>query len=338
MPLDGKLLAQARERLAAIKQHNEETLEARRRQVYARVPETAQCERALRSVMAQLLSAALRPGAEQAAKQAEQQSLALQQRRTELLTANGYPADYIDEIYSCARCRDTGFVDGRPCQCLLALYDQAAKADLSSLLDLGGASFERFRLDLYPDTPGEDGGSARAQMELVFLTCRAYARNFSAAAPNLLFRGGPGLGKTYLSACIAGQVQRQGFSVVYDTAVSALDAFETQKFARDTAAGEEAASRVRRMLRCDLMILDDLGTEMPTSFAYSALYTLVNTRLLSHLPTIISTNLSAEELRRRCGTQVASRLEGEFIELPFVGRDIRQLPERHGPGTETDYV
>ena len=126
---------------------------------------------------------------------------------------------------------------------------------------------------------------------------------------------------------------------LFDTVtVSALDAFETQKFARDTAAGEEAASRVRRMLRCDLMILDDLGTEMPTSFAYSALYTLVNTRLLSHLPTIISTNLSAEELRRRCGTQVASRLEGEFIELPFVGRDIRQLPERHGPGTETDYV
>ena len=141
---------------------------------------------------------------------------------------------------------------------------------------------------------------------------------------------GPGLGKTFLSACIARVVAERGFSVAYESASAALGAFEAQRFSRDTAEGESAASRVREYLGCDLMILDDLGTEMVTSFSVSALYQLVNTRLGAGRQTIISTNAGFDELARKYGPQIMSRLEGEYLLLPFSGRDIRLLRKERG--------
>ena len=155
--------------------------------------------------------------------------------------------------------------------------------------------------------------------------CRRYAENFSDSSTNLLFQGGTGLGKTYLSACIARVVSARGFSVCYDTASAALDNYEKAKFSRDTEEGEAAAVKIRRMESCDLMILDDLGTEMTTSMSQSALYTLINTRLVDKKPTIVSTNLSDDELTRRYTPQIASRILGEFQCLPFVGTDIRRM-------------
>lgn len=161
-------------------------------------------------------------------------------------------------------------------------------------------------------------------------TCREYARNFGPGSPNLIFMGGPGLGKTYLSACIARAVAEAGFSVAYESAAAALGAFETQRFSRENEEGAQAASRVREYLGCDLMILDDLGTEMVTSFSVSALYQLVNTRLNEGRSTIISTNCGFEELRRKYGPQICSRLEGEYLLLSFSGRDIRLLRKERG--------
>ena len=152
-----------------------------------------------------------------------------------------------------------------------------------------------------------------------------YAENFSDTSRNLLFQGGTGLGKTYLSACIARVVAARGFSVCYDTASAALDNYEKAKFNRDTEEGAAAAVRIRRMESCDLMILDDLGTEMPTPMAQSALYTLVNSRLVNGKKTIVSTNLTNDELTKRYTPQIASRILGEFQCLPFLGTDIRRL-------------
>jgi DNA replication protein DnaC len=162
-------------------------------------------------------------------------------------------------------------------------------------------------------------------MRKVSDACRRYAENFSEASSNLLFQGGTGLGKTYLSACIARVAAARGFSVCYDTAASALENYELAKFGRDTEEGEAAAVRIKRMESCDLMILDDLGTEMPTPMGQSALYTLINNRLVNGKKTIISTNLSNEELGKRYTPQIASRIMGEFQRLPFVGEDIRRL-------------
>ena len=162
-------------------------------------------------------------------------------------------------------------------------------------------------------------------MERVFQICRTFAQTFRPGTMNLLLQGGTGLGKTYLSACIARVVAGAGYAVAYETAASALDAFECAKFQRSSADGEAAAQRVEQYLGCDLMILDDLGTEMITAYSTSALYTLINTRLTRKKATIISTNCSNEELQKKYTPQILSRIEGEYQTLPFVGRDIRQI-------------
>ena len=136
---------------------------------------------------------------------------------------------------------------------------------------------------------------------------------------NLFLYGNPGLGKTFLSACIARTVSEQGYSVVYDTAGSIFARFEDQKFARDMEARDET----RRYLNCDLLIVDDLGCELTTPFVQSALYTLINTRLSANKHTIISSNLTMDEVARRYSPQIASRLEGEYQALHFFGQDIR---------------
>lgn len=233
------------------------------------------------------------------------------------MVENGYEMTYLDDIFSCPVCRDTGYVGGKMCSCLKALYNAELTRELSALLKNNDECFEKFDLSLY--------GSARESMEIVFDTCREYALSFSERSMNLLFQGGTGLGKTFLSACIARVVAENGHSVCYDTASAALEAFETKKFARDAEVAEKASTKVERMLDCELMILDDLGTEMPTPMAVSALYTLINTRLVNGRKTIISTNLEDAELSRRYNPQICSRLDGEFTKLPFFGRDIRVL-------------
>jgi DNA replication protein DnaC len=208
-------------------------------------------------------------------------------------------------------------------------YNRELTKELSVLLRSGDESFECFDLSLYPDTPEQESGvSARSAMRIVFSACRGFADSFPdvpANLRNLLLRGDSGLGKTYLSACIARSVAERGYSVCYDTAAAALEAFEKQKFSRIPEEAEAAALRAERMLSCDLMILDDLGTEMATPAAASALYTLINTRLTRSLHTVISTNCSDDELRRRYSPQICSRLFGEFLELPFYGNDIRLM-------------
>lgn len=182
-------------------------------------------------------------------------------------------------------------MQGQPCECLLRRYNAELTRDLSRLLQHGDESFEHFDLTLYDE-------NARPKMERVFQVCRSFAQTFRPGTMNLLLQGGTGLGKTYLSACIARVVAGAGYAVAYETAASAFDAFECAKFQRGSADGEAAAQRVEQYLGCDLMILDDLGTEMITAYSTSALYTLINTRLTRAKATIISTNCSNEELQK----------------------------------------
>ena len=194
-------------------------------------------------------------------------------------------------------------------------------------MDLWEQSFDTFRLDYYSPLPwpGRDI-SPRENMEMVYEICLNYAQKFGRFYFNNLFLSGPpGLGKTFLSACIARTVSENGFSVVYDTAVNIFTQFEAQKFSRDMDDTRQARDETRRYLSCDLLILDDLGSEMTTPFVQSALYTLINSRLTADRRTVISSNLSMEDVRRRYAPQIASRLEGEYRVLPFFGEDIRLL-------------
>ena len=317
MALDGKLLARARENLENIHADNVAEHYLRQEKIYSRIPEIERIDTRLRTQMAELVGLTLRGGAElnAAIKALEDESLALQAKKAELLVERGYEMDYLDDIFSCKTCRDTGYFGGKMCSCLKAMYNAEVTRELGTLLKNSDECFEKFDLSLY--------GDARESMEIVYNTCREYANSFSDRSMNLMFQGGTGLGKTFLSACIARVVAGNGHSVCYDTASSALEAFETKKFSRDAQTAENAAVKVERMLDCELMILDDLGTEMPTPMSVSALYTLINTRLVNGRKTVISTNLTDAELSKRYNPQICSRLEGEFTKLPFFGSDIR---------------
>ena len=327
MALNGTYLARARDRLAERRAANEQARRRREDRAYAAIPGLRDLDDTLRAQMPQLFALSLQHGdtSEEVAALREE-NLALQAERAALLRANGLPEDWTDEIVSCPQCRDKGYLpDGKICDCLMKLYNAEATADLSSLLRVGNESFERFSLDWYDEASG-----ARQQMAMTLEFAREYAEHFAPGAPNLLLQGGTGLGKTYLSACIARVVSERGCSVAYETASTCLAAFEAAKFRPFTPMGEQGQARVEQYLSCDLMILDDLGTEMISPYSVSALYTLINTRLSSRKATIISTNLTDADLERCYTPQILSRLEGEYQTLPFLGTDIRRRRKEQG--------
>ena len=327
--MEGRLLARARARLEEIRSENRREENRRRDEIAAAIPEIGDIERQLRRHMTELVGLALGQKG-RGAEALEKENLALQARRAELLRSHGYPEDYLAPIYACPLCRDTGWHDDAVCSCLERLYKLEQTKDLSPLLRHGAESFDAFRLDYYsPVAPGEGLRAPRDQMRTVLAVCRAWAAGFGDNSPNLLFTGAPGLGKTFLSAAVARAVAEKGAGVAYDTVSGLLAAFEREKFSRDSDEQADAASRVRQLMSCDLLILDDLGTEMPTSFSQSALYALLDGRLRAGKKTIISTNLNADAIAERYGAAMASRLRGEYEWLEFLGRDIRaQRKER----------
>lgn len=296
-----------------------------REQVYQALPQVKQIDAQLRAGMLALTAAAFDHGTDPAPRVAEirQQNQALQQQRRQALSQGGFAPDCLDDAPLCPKCGDRGWRGSEMCECLQALCAREQIRSLSSLLELGDQRFETFSLDWYSAEYDEKiGMSHREAMSMVLTTCRSFAKEFDTfPVQNLFLTGAPGLGKTFLSACIARTVSEKGFSVVYDTAVAIFANFEDEKFGR----GEEAGAAVKRYLSCDLLILDDLGSELTSSMSQSALYTLVNTRLMERRHTVISSNLSLEDIRQRYLPMIASRLEGEYEVLTFVGQDIRVL-------------
>ena len=324
MAYDGRLMRRALARFDEDKQRRAENFRARERAVYTKCPRIGEIDRELSHTMAKIIASGLRRGADPrpAIEALREENLNLQQEKRLLLTQLGLPADYLEEKPACPRCNDTGFLGSAVCACLRSYYVREQNKELSGLLDLGSQSFETFDFDYYSPLPDSELGiSPRANMERVYDVCQDYAHEFSPKSGNLLLSGGTGLGKTFLSASIARVVSAGGHSVVYDTAGHIFSQFEAAKFRRDDGGSEDAD----RCMKCDLLILDDLGTEMTTAFVQSALYQIVNGRLMEKRATIISTNLAPEEIGSRYGRSVLSRLEGDYEILPFFGEDIRRL-------------
>lgn len=319
MAYSTEVLQRARARLAEARQAHEQEDERRIEAIYEANPRLREIDRQLRATAAKIMAVTFRRGEDPTAAMAriKEENLSLQRERDWILESEGIDEQDLRAAPVCAVCGGTGYVGERMCECLRELCRQEQKKELSSLLG-GRESFEGFRLDCYPDAVDPKlGASPRALMQVVYQRCRRYAREFSGKAPSLLLSGGTGLGKTYLSAAIARAVADSGFSVVYETAVQVFADFEADKFG--------GGRRSEKYLRCDLLILDDLGTEMTTQFTLSALYTLVNGRMMGGLPAIISTNLTTDEIRRRYTPQIASRLLGGYELLLFAGNDLRMM-------------
>ena len=331
MAYDGKILRRAVQRFEEDRKDRQDRFQARRESVFRRQPRLREIDGELRATVSRLISTALRRGTDPrpAVEALKRQNLGLQEERRLLLEQLGLPADCLEEKPACPLCADTGWRDGRMCRCLKSHYAREQQKELSRMLDLGNQSFETFSLAWYSEAGSPELGiSPRENMDWIYRTCRRYAAGFGPGSGSLLLTGDPGLGKTFLSAAVAREVSGDGWSVVYDTAVHIFDRFEARKFGRE--AGEAVEADVDRVLDCDLLILDDLGTEMTTPFVQSALYTIVNTRVTDRRASILSTNLDLKELARRYSPQIVSRLEGEYQVLPFFGEDIRRLKKEGG--------
>ena len=266
MSYDGIIMQRAIARFDQARQRREAELDQRRREVFARQPRLRDIDRTLRTTMSRIVAAAAKKGEDPlpALRVLRDENLSLQRERAALLEDMGYPADYLEDKPACSLCGDTGYTRSGVCACLKQYYAREQLAELSRLLPLGEARFDTFRFDLYDSAVWDSYGvSPRANMERNFDVCRDFARQFSRGSGSLLLSGGTGLGKTFLSACIAREVSDAGFSVVYDTAISVFSRYEDAKFRPD----EVSDADVRRCESCDLLILDDhrLCPERPLS-------------------------------------------------------------------------
>lgn len=321
MAYSEQVMRRAQARLAQEKADCEAESAARIEHIYTQYPRLREIDRAMRQSVVKAVSAAFRKGEDTTAaiEKIKEENLALQREREWILEANELDDNALEPAVICAKCGGSGYVGAAMCECLQELCRQEQKKELSSLL-AGRESFDSFRLDLYPtDIDPQSGISVRTLMQNTFKNCKVYANTFSLKSPSLLFVGNPGLGKTFLSACIARTVADNGFSVVYDTAGKLLADFEATKF------GTEQDDLTQKYLQCDLLIIDDLGTEMTTQFTLAVLYQVINTRMMEGKPVIISTNLSTEAISRRYPGPIASRLLGTYQLCPFLGIDIRTI-------------
>ena len=323
MAYSAEVVKRARARLAQAKEDRESENRQHLAQAYARVPRIREIDMQLRRTMALAAQAVFASGDPNALEQVKQQNLTLQRER-EALAREYFEEGFLDDSPICDRCGGSGYLGSAMCECLTELCRQEQKKEIS-VLSGGKESFGQFRLDYYPDRVDPKlGVSPRMVMEKNFRTCRTYASLFSMHSGNLLFIGGTGLGKTFLSACIARTVADRGYSVVYASANHLFTNLERAKFNGD----EEARRDSEKYGKCDLLIIDDLGTEMPGQFVTAALYSLLNDRLLANKPMVVSTNLNVDELSRRYSPQIASRLHGSFNRLTFLGEDIRVQKNR----------
>lgn len=324
MAYSAEVVRKARDLLAQEKEDRESQNRERLANAYRQVPRLRQIDIALRSTMAQAAQAAFSQGSadgRELLSQAREKNLALQRERDALIAEN-FPEGYLDERPICQRCGGTGYLGSNMCHCLEERC-RREQQKIVSVLSGNQDNFGSFRLDYYSDmVDPKFGASPRTIMAGNLQTCRRYAMTVTQTeGGNLLFVGGTGLGKTFLSACIARTVTERGYSVAYESSGHLFSMLEQAKFGGD----EESRRSARYFSQCDLLILDDLGTEVPGQFVTASLYTLLNDRIMAGKPMVVSTNLTIEDLKKRYTPQIVSRLRGSFTMLTFVGEDIRVM-------------
>ena len=240
----------------------------------------------------------------------------LRGRRLEILSSLGYPLDYLEHHYTCEKCQDTGYIRQDKCNCykknLIDVYHRTS--DFNDLIR--EYTFENFKLDMYDREEGPYPLSPRENMANILETSLGYIRNFRNTQSNLLFFGSPGTGKTFLSSCIAKELLDTGHLVVYRTADGLIQNLKEVKF-------HDNVELLDLLLNCDLLIIDDLGTELTTEFSKVELFNFLNAKLLRKKKMIISTNLTLENLKNKYDERIYSRLVGDFNIYKFLGEDLR---------------
>ena len=313
----------AKEALSERKANAERDAEMRHSAAVAVCPEIAKIEREMASHGAEVVKAVgMGADLDEYIKNLAMANLKAQAKRKELLKSAGFPEDYLDVKYTCDICKDTGYNKEFYCQCYRKLIRDIARQELGINSPLKKCTFESFRVDKYPEVVDSVlGVNQREHMKNIYEYCKDYAEGFTTDAEGLFMYGKTGLGKTHLSLAIANEVINRGYDVYYGSIQTIMDKLEAEHFGR--LPREDSIKE--DILTCDLLIIDDLGAEFATQFTNAELYNILNSRMLSSLPTIISTNLDMKDIADKYSQRVASRIMGTMTGLYFCGKDIRQL-------------
>ena len=299
--------------------------ELKKESFFREYPEAKQLEKKLNYTMTKLIRIVLNGELELkiALNELKKENFAIQEEINKIYRKAGIRAEELEPEFFCKLCDDKGEKDGRVCECYRKLVKEIACNNLNRLSPFKLSSFQTFSLEYYDDKiKDSEKISERERMEKYFDFCKNYAKTFDVNSRNILMRGNTGLGKTHLSLAIAREVIERGFGVIYCSTPEILSKLEKERFGKSYNNSDDSEEALKE---CDLLILDDVGSEFHTSFTKNIIYNIINFRISHGKPTIISTNLELEELEVMYSQRLVSRLMGEYVIMNFVGTDIRQV-------------
>lgn len=310
--------------------HNRNVLDKRREAAYAKLPELKEIHQSI-SALSVKQAHRLLEGDDNALQELKKQVKMLSQKANNLLVAGGFSSDYLEPVYNCADCKDTGYIGNKKCHCFQrAIIDMLyTQSNLKHILQ--EENFDAFSFSYYSANhiDPKTGASSLANMQKAYMAARDFVNTFGKEFRNLFLYGDTGVGKTFLSNCIAKELIDKSHSVIYLSSFELFDTLAKSKFGKDEAAGQMN----EHIFDCDLLIIDDLGTELVNSFTVSQLFLCLNERLLRRKSTIISTNLSLESLVEIYSERTFSRITSNYTMLKLTGDDIRikkKLRKREG--------
>lgn len=288
-------------------------LNRRKEQIYSTIPEYKQLENSIASASV-ARAKALIDDTDTDAEKYRNQITSYNLRKKQLLREHGYPEDYLHPGYTCTDCQDTGYVHGKKCHCfkqmeITLLYEQSNIQEIIAKENFSTLSYQYYE--------GED----LTRFQNAVNICKNFVTGFHNNYQNILLYGMVGTGKSFLSGCIAKELLSQGYSVVYFSANSLFE--NLSRYAFDTKSKEALYNFTKDLYNCDLVIIDDLGTEVTNNFVASQLFSLLNERHLRQKSTIISTNLNLVEVQERYSERIFSRITSNYSICKLTGKDIR---------------
>ncbi len=313
---------------------NKHELDIRRQEAFRLIPELKELEDSIISLSARSGRMALL-GDDTGLKDLKENINELERKKISLLLTHGLPENYLDMQYQCEKCKDTGFIGNEKCNCFKQAIADLMYSDSNIREIIARENFNTFSFQYYSDDIIDEttGLSQLSNMQKVVAYSKSFIRHFHKKHDNLLLLGNTGVGKTFLANCIARDLLNRGYTVIYLTAFRLFDILEKHKFNKEED-GSAASNQFEYILDCDLLIIDDLGTEMNNSFTNSQLYLIINERLLKQKSTLISTNLSLPNINSTYGERIFSRIVSSFSVQRIVGKDIRLHKAVHQSNSE----
>ena len=312
----------------ALRSERESLIHERREEVYTNIPRFQEIDNEIATSSVDLIQASIEGGLTGSVDTSNLHSKieALIQEKMDLLRTHGYGVDYLNPPYQCPDCKDTGYIEHRPCHCfnqraIDLLYAQDHVQKIFERENFSHFSLDYYDNDYYDDKDGS-GLSARENAIKAYEEAQRFVRDFSTRHENILLYGDTGVGKTYLSNCIGKAVLDQGFSVIYLTAFQLFEIFEKNTFQKKNRFDDDTVP-YKNIFDCDLLIIDDLGTEFGNSFTNAQLFQCINERLIHKRSTVISTNLNLQDFKETYSERIFSRILESYIPISLFGKDIR---------------